>query len=169
MRKHLPKLVTLLAAAGVSGWLFAGNGEKSASLPTVDHALWRAECGSCHTAFHPAFLPERSWRSLMAGLDRHFGENAGLDAAPAKAITEFLVANAADRSDGRRARKVAASIPAGQTPLRISESPWFLRKHDEVAMAVWQRKSVGGPANCGACHPGADRGGFGEHEIRIPR
>lgn len=168
MRKHLPKLVTLFAAAGVSGWLFASGGEKS-RLPAVDHALWRTECGSCHLAFHPAFLPERSWRQMMAGLDRHFGENAELDAAATQAIAEFLAANAADRSEGRRARKVAASIAPQQTPLRISESPWFRREHDEVAPATWQRKGIGGPANCAACHPRAEQASFSEHEIRIPR
>jgi nitrate/TMAO reductase-like tetraheme cytochrome c subunit len=168
MRKHLPKFVTLLAAASVSGWLFASGGEKS-RLPAVDNALWRQECASCHLAFHPAFLPERSWRKMMAGLDRHFGENAELDAASTKAIAEFLAANAADRSEGKRARKVAASIAPNQTPLRISESPWFARKHDEVAPATWQRKGIGGPANCAACHPRAEQASFSEHEIRIPR
>ena len=168
MRQHLPKLVTLIVAAGTSGWLFASGGEGH-GLPIVDHKAWRQECASCHTAFHPGLLPERSWRKLMDGLDRHFGENAGLDAASRKAITDFLAANAADRLDARRARKIAASIPAGQAPLRISESPWFVRKHDELSAAVWQRKSIGSRANCGACHPDADKGGFSEHDIRIPR
>jgi hypothetical protein len=168
MRKHLPKFITLIVAAGTSGWLFASGGEGS-GLPSVDNKIWRQECASCHTAFHPGLLPERSWRKLMDGLDRHFGENASLDTASRKAITDFLVANSADRLDARRARKVAASIPAGQAPLRISESPWFVRKHDELSAAVWQRKSIGSRANCGACHPGADQGAFNEHDIRIPR
>ena len=166
MRKHLPKIVTLLAATGVSGWLFASGGE---SLPAVDNALWRQECGSCHTAYHPAFLPERSWRKMMADLERHFGENAGLDAAATKQIADFLAANAADRGGARRGRKVATSIPNAQAPLRISETPWFVRKHNEVAAEVWKRKSVGSAANCAACHPGADKGRFDEHDIRVPR
>lgn len=172
MRTHLPKLLTLLCAAGVSGWLFASDheaGREGRGLPAVDHKAWRAECGSCHIPYPPGLLPERSWRALMGGLDRHFGENAGLDAATQNDIAAFLVANAADRSTARRARKVAASLAAGATPLRISESAWFVRKHDELRAEVWQRKSVGGAANCAACHPGAERGGFGEHEIRIPR
>ena len=171
MRKHLSKLVTLIAAIGTSGWLFAsdhGTGREGHGLPAADNKTWRSECGSCHTAFHPGLLPERSWRKLMDGLDRHFGENAALDAASRKAITEFLAANAADRIDARRARKVAASIPAGQAPLRISASPWFVRKHDEVRAEVWKRKSVGSAANCTACHAGADKGVFSEREIRIP-
>lgn len=166
MRKHLPKVATLLAGVGVSGWLFASGGS---SLPAVDNAPWREECGSCHIAYHPAFLPERSWRRMMADLERHFGENAGLDAATTRQIADFLAANAADRSGGKRGRKVAASIPNAQAPLRISETPWFVRKHDEVRADVWQRKSVGSAANCAACHPGADRNRFDEHDIRVPR
>lgn len=172
MHKHLPKLVTLLVAAGVSGWLFASDregGRAGGGLPAVDHKAWRAECGSCHSAFHPGLLPERSWRKLMSGLDRHFGENAGLDDATRKSITDFLAANAADRADARRARKVAASIPAAETPLRITETAWFERKHSELAAAVWTRKSIGSRANCGACHPDVDKGDFNERAIRVPR
>lgn len=169
MRKHLPKLITLIAASTVSGWLFASDhGERGPSLPAVDHKAWRAECGSCHIAYHPALLPERSWRKLMAGLDSHFGENASLDAATSKEIETFLAANAADRSDSRRGRKVAASIPANSTPLRISETPWFERKHDELRPEVWKRKEVGSAANCAACHKNADKGRFDENEISVP-
>jgi len=168
MRKHLPKLITLLVASGVSGWLFADSGREGGGLPAVDHKAWRDECGSCHVAFHPGLLPERSWRGLMNGLDRHFGENAALDPATRKAITEFLAANAADRSDARRARKIAASIPAAQTPLRISATAWFERKHDELRSEVWKHKEVGSRANCGACHLGADQGRFDEHDIVVP-
>ncbi len=172
MRNHLPKIITLLISFGVSGWLFAGDheeGREGGGLPTVDNNAWRAECGSCHTAFHPGLLPERSWRKLMGGLDRHFGENAALDDATRKAITDFLAANAADRVAARRAHKVAASIPSAETPLRITETAWFERKHDELGAGVWKRKSIGTAANCGACHPGADQGNFDEHAVRVPR
>ncbi len=172
MKKQLPKLVTLVAAIGVSGWLFAGDhdaGREGGGLPQLDNKVWRQECGSCHTAFHPGLLPERSWRKLMGGLDRHFGENASLDAPTQKSIADFLAANAADRSAARRAKKVAASIPDGEAPLRITETPWFERKHDELAPQVWRRKNIGSRANCGACHAGADTGNFSEREVRIPR
>lgn len=167
MRKPLPQLLTLILATGVSGWLFASGGE-GGGLPAVDHNAWRQECGSCHSAFPPALLPERSWRKIMDGLERHFGENASLDAATNKSITDFLAANAADRVAARRARKVAASIPAGQTPLRITATAWFERKHDELAAAVWKQKSVGSAANCAACHRDAERGRYDERDIAIP-
>lgn len=164
--KHL---VTLIAAAGVSGWLFASDDGERHGLPVPANPAWRAECGSCHIPYPPALLPERSWRTLMGGLDRHFGENAALDEAARRQITEFLVANAADRVDARRARKAAAAIAPAATPLRISETPWFERKHDELRADVWARKEVGSRANCAACHRGAENGRFDEDEVAVPR
>jgi nitrate/TMAO reductase-like tetraheme cytochrome c subunit len=133
----------------------------------VANKTWAAECGACHVAYVPGLLPERSWRAVMNGLDRHFGENASLDAATHKSIAEFLAANAADRGDSRLGRRSAA-LAAGETPLRITELAWFERKHDELRPDVWKRKEVGSRANCSACHPGAEKGRFSEHEVVVP-
>lgn len=123
----------------------------------VDNAAYRAECASCHIAYPPQLLPAASWRAIMRGLDKHFGSDASVDANTAAAIERYLVTNAG--------RGSASAKP----PLRISETAWFKREHDEVAAAVWQRKSVGGPANCGACHTKADQGDYSEDNIRIPK
>jgi hypothetical protein len=104
----------------------------------------------------------------MSGLERHFGQDASLDAATAKDITDFLANHGADRVPGKRASRVMRSLEARETPLRISETPWFVRKHDEVAPQVWKRPKLGGAANCSACHPGAERGDYSEHQVRIP-
>ena len=167
--RRLLQVVTLLVATSISGCLFASGDESSHSLPNVSNAKWKTECASCHSIYHPALLPERSWRTLMGGLDKHFGENASLDAATQKEITEFLATNAADRSNHRRAGKIAQSIASRETPLRISETAYFIRKHDEIGNSVWQRKTIGSKANCVACHPDAEKGVFNEHSIRIPR
>lgn len=161
----LLRLGALLLGAGLCTASYADHGS---SLTAVDNAPWRAECGSCHIAYHPAFLPERSWRKLMGDLDHHFGTNASLDAVTAKRIADFLAANAADRGGAKRGDKVAASIPGTQTPLRVSETPWFVRKHDEVRADLWRHKSVGSAANCGACHPGAEKDRFDESQISMP-
>lgn len=163
------QVFTLIIAATVSGLLFAGGDEGGRALPAVNNAKWKTECASCHTLYHPALLPERSWRKLMAGLDQHFGENASLDAATQKEIGEFLSSHAADRDNSRRARKIAQSIPAGRTPLRFSETDYFTRKHDEIRADVWKRQAIASKANCAACHPGAEQGNFDEHGVRIPR
>jgi hypothetical protein len=119
----------------------------------------QVECGACHIAFPPALLPARSWRTLMGGLDSHFGENAGLDDATASRITDYLVANAADA--GGRTRWVLRGVKAGETPLRITEMPWWIREHrGEVRPDAFKDPRVGSKANCVACHRGAAKGYF---------
>ena len=123
----------------------------------ADNARWKAECGSCHLAYPPRLLPAPAWRSIMAGLDKHFGTDASLDPAAAAEIGAFLESNA---GRGRR---------AGAQALRISDSAWFRREHDEVPAAAWRRPSITSAANCAACHRGAGQGDFSERDIRIPR
>ena len=53
--------------------------------------------------------------------------------------------------------------------LRISETPWFRRKHDEVSASTWKNPKIGTAANCTACHAGAERGDFDDDTVRIPR
>ena len=120
-------------------------------------AKWKAECGSCHMAYSPELLPAASWSRIMAGLDRHFGTDASLDAASAAEIGAFL-----ERNAGRR-------LGAGEGTLRITETRWFQHKHDEVAATTWSNPRVKSAANCAACHGGAARGDFDEHRVRIPR
>ena len=124
---------------------------------TADNPRWKAECGSCHLAYPPQLLPASAWRSIMAGLERHFGADASLEPAAAAEIGAFLEKNA---GSGRRAD--------GRT-LRITEAAWFRREHDEVPAAAWRRPSIRSAANCAACHRGAEQGDFRERNIRIPR
>lgn len=119
---------------------------------------WRAECGSCHLAYPPGLLPAPAWRRLMAGLDKHFGTDASIDAGSRAEIGAFLEKHAAE---GRRRGSDSGT-------LRISETPWFQRKHDEVPAAAWKNPRVKTPANCAACHRGAKRGDFDEDAVRIP-
>jgi hypothetical protein len=123
------------------------------------NATWKAECGSCHLAYPPNLLPAPAWRRVMAGLGKHFGTDASIDARAAAEIGAFLESNAAE---GRK----RGSDSGG---LRITETPWFTRKHREVAASTWKSPRVQTPANCAACHLGAERGDFDEHAVRIPR
>ena len=95
----------------------------------------------------------------MAGLDKHFGSDASLDAQDNKEITAFLVNNASNRWS------------APTAPLRISEAAWFKREHDgrEINPEVWKNPKVKSPANCAACHTQAERGDFSERNIKMPR
>lgn len=138
-------------------------------LPRTTNKAWQQECASCHIAYSPAFLPKASWRRLMGGLDQHFGENASLDPATQADILRFLEANAADSGISRMGSRVMQSTGASAAPLRITETRWFVHKHDEVSQATWSRKSIGSAANCAACHRQAEQGVFDEDTVRIPK
>jgi len=147
--------VSLLFALG----LLANEALAESHAFTASNKKWAAECGSCHLAYPPQLLPAASWRKIMTGLDKHFGSDASLDAASAAEIGAFLERNAG------RGKKRGTD---GGT-LRITETRWFVRKHDEVRASGWKNPQVRSAANCGACHLGAARGDFDEDPVRIPR
>lgn len=140
----------------------AGKPRTQAGMLAKAPAVWKTECGSCHLAFPPGMLPPAGWKQQMATLDKHYGSNATLDAADAKAIRDFLLLASAGNGE-----PVPASRP-GEPP-RITSTAWFRHEHDEIAVTVWRRKSVGSAANCIACHGGAEKGDFDEDRVRIPR
>ncbi|MFC5497188.1 diheme cytochrome c [Caenimonas terrae] len=128
------------------------------AMPGAVPPAYGAECASCHMAYPPGLLPAPSWQRLMAGLDRHFGTDASLDAATVQHLSRWLQANA---GTGQRA---GAEPPQD----RITRSPWFERKHRKVDAATWKLASVRTASNCAACHSGAERGSFDEHALRMP-
>lgn len=158
--------VVMLAATVPPGTAHGDGGK--ALAPQQANKAWQAECGSCHVAYPPALLPKASWQKIMAGLDKHFGEDASLDPAMQADILRFLEAHAAD-SGSRAGSKVMKRIGTVPAPLRITETAWFKHEHDEVPRAAWARKSIGSAANCAACHPKAEQGNYDEGAIRIPK
>ncbi len=135
--------------------------EHDEGVAPVKDAVVIKECGACHMVFQPSFLPARSWQKMMEGLKDHFGENAELDEATAKRIGEYLTANAGDRGyfSGRALRGLAAS----ETPLRISEMPWFVREHERhgrISPSALQRAHAKSKSDCAACHPDAAKGNY---------
>lgn len=152
-KKHLipSTLWFLFSLAG--GSVCAGEKVYTATDPA-----WKAECGSCHVAYPPSLSPASSWRQLMTGLDKHFGTDASLDPAIAQSIARFLETNASTQ----RTR-------ATETSLRITESAWFRREHDEVPARIWKSAAVKSPANCTACHTRAEQGDFRERTLRVPQ
>lgn len=148
-----------------------------ANAPADDEALFPMpsgktyinECGSCHTAYAPGFLPARSWRKMMGELAAHFGEDASLPEPQLLEITKALEMQAADSAQATmRMRRINAAIAVNAVPQRISETGYFKFMHDEVRPSIWQRKKIGTLANCLACHPGANEGRYAERDIRIP-
>jgi cytochrome c553 len=166
-----PKLIAatlLLAALPAAGLLGAaravstepGTADAVGTTPVAAAnasaaARYAAECGSCHLAYSPRLLPARSWERIMGGLADHFGDNAELDPATLRVITQYLVDN--------------AGSPRPNAPLRITEQRWFVHEHDELpARMVAGNPQVRSLSNCAACHRRADRGYFNEHDVIVP-
>lgn len=143
--------------------------KRTATVPAVDNKLYEAECGACHFAFQPGWLPARSWRSMMDSLENHFGENAELDHDSRLAISRYLETEAADVKPNRKSRKILRAIGKDEAPLRISTLRYILSKHDEIPERhIKGNDRVGSRANCAACHTEAATGYFGEHGVNIP-
>lgn len=122
---------------------------------------YKQECAACHTPYPAGMLPAASWKRIMGGLNKHYGTDASMDEASVREISVWLGANAGTY-------KRVSEEPRQD---RITQSAWFLRKHNarEVAPEVWKRASVGSASNCVACHSGAAQGNFNERDIRIPK
>lgn len=159
-------ILSSVATAGDDSYSRRGKG---ADVAPVANALYARECGSCHFAYQPGLLPARSWQKLMGNLADHFGDNAELPQEDAAAVADYLVRNAADRSNYRRSVKIAGSLSARQTPLRITQAPYIAGKHREIpARLVTGNPKVKSLSQCAACHAKAEAGSFSECDINIP-
>lgn len=137
----------------------------------VDNKQYIEECGSCHFAYQPGLLPSKSWEKLLddKALAEHFGVNAQFDADARKAILEYTVANAADKSYHKRSRKIAIATEKVEAPLRITEISFMKRKHKDIPTEMVKgNKAVKSLSYCNACHTQADKGIFDDSTIRIP-
>ncbi len=123
----------------------------------VRDPLTAKECGACHMAYPPIFLPARSWRAVMAGLDEHFGEDASLPAEQVAQITAYLTAKSADGGGTYWGKLLTKRIGSKNTLLRLTETPYWVKEHRGhlKAAAMAQAKSK---ANCPACHRYAAEG-----------
>jgi hypothetical protein len=66
----------------------------------------------------------------MGNLKQHFGENAELEPAVQNEIIDFLVKNSTNRFNSNK------------DVIRISETTYFKRKHDELSPSVFKRKRI---------------------------
>jgi cytochrome b len=104
-----------------------------AALPK--NATWETECSSCHIAFHPSLLPAKSWAAIMSGLSQHFGEDASLDMAANKEITDYLVSHSAETWDSMAANRLRSRSGA---PLEITDAIPAAPDHD-ISPAVFEQ------------------------------
>lgn len=136
--------------------LAGAGGQAAAETPA---SVWREECSARHVAYPPRLLSAESWKAIMAGLPKHFGVDASVEPAVSHTIEQYLVTNSSLRP----------SRTGTGAPLRITETPWFVRKHREVPLSAWKRPQVKSPANCSACHTGASADNYSDDGVRIPR
>ena len=145
-----------------------------ASLPASgepDRAVQPAyarECGSCHFAYQPWLLPERSWRRIMNDLRDHFGESAEVTAPAQAQILNYLVNAPMPASRAFRYSEAVLSVPQADTPIRVTLVPYIAGIHGGVLDPLRQgRPAVRSLAECGACHPSAERGDFAHRQYTV--
>ena len=134
----------------------------------VSNPAYGETCGACHFAYPPALLPSGSWEKILRGLDDHFGVTVDVDSKTREGIRDHLVANSAEKSSAKRARKIMRSL-GGDTPMRITEISYIKEKHHDISPEVFARQSVGGFSNCVACHTTAEEGIYDNDHAVIPR
>jgi hypothetical protein len=128
------------------------------------------ECGSCHFAYSPGLLPQRSWKAMMERLDRHFGETLQMAPAAKAMVAKYLEDNAADVSPYEGSKVIMEKVTPTKTPMRLGDLAVFRVKHSTIlaVMAVKPRIKVQSLSNCGACHQRAEEGDFGERSLLVP-
>ncbi|HVJ40123.1 MAG TPA: cytochrome b/b6 domain-containing protein [Dongiaceae bacterium] len=166
-RPGMAAIVLLVLAAAIVPATIAlarlpGRGVPPATLDPI----YAKECGACHFAYPPSLAPAAVWISMMEGLDRHFGENADLDATTAAHIRDYLTANAAEKWDTRPAHLFRQRDPAD--PLRITATPFWQRLHRQLPEALFKLPAVGAKGACNACHRDAGTGRFDPQSILVP-
>jgi len=146
----LAALAILLAGSDASADS-ASSGTVLVAAATSAQETFNKQCGACHMAYPPVFLPARSWQAITGDLRHHFGEDASLDKATTKAIAEYLMANAADRAPGAPA-SLLRGIGADEAPLRITDTPFWRSIHGNIPDSVFARPEVKTRSNCLGCH-----------------
>ena len=158
------KRLVLSAALVFTLGLSEISADEGVRVPPIDHAATLKECGGCHLAFPPQMLPARSWAKMMNDLADHFGENAALDQAVRDDIGAYLAAHAADAPATKGGARFTKGLAADFVPLRITETPYWKREHDEIADSRFTDPKIKSKANCVACHRTAGKGEFLEED-----
>ena len=138
----------LILTTAIIGMAFSSANAEQNTDKNINKTV-KTECGACHMAFQPRFLPAGSWQEIMADLGNHFGEDATLDKATTKEITDYLVKHA-----GRKRKLIN-----GKPPIRITKLQWFVGQH-RYEVSKRAKKRAGTMSNCVACHRGAEKGWF---------
>jgi len=135
----------------------------------ADNTSWRENCTECHFAFHPSLLPARSWQKIFDTQHEHFGDDLDLGEDTLAELLKFHLDNAAEQGATEPARKILYYTPRDDTPLRITETLYWKRKHRDIDDTYWKHDSVKSRGNCSACHLDAKQGTYEDSAMRLPR
>ncbi len=169
-------LLILLLIVSATAVYFSGYREATEDQPYLPYtgpeltmnASWQEACGECHLAFHPSLLPQRSWQRLFDEQAEHFGEDLFLEPEQITGLLAYANTHAAEQGETEAAWLINRAIVPQQRPLRITETRYWKRKHDDFPEAVWQREDVLSRTNCGACHHDAEQATFQDGAMAIP-
>ncbi|MFO7593429.1 MAG: cytochrome b/b6 domain-containing protein [Pseudomonadota bacterium] len=167
--------VMLSVAVFAMAWFYPylAAGEEQPHLPFVGAELtlnekWQEACSECHMAYHPSLLPARSWQRMLDEQSEHFGEDLFLAPKTVSTLRDYASFNSAGQIEREAGWRTLRSLPADETPLRITDTPYWKRVHRDIDAAVWRQPSVNGKFNCAACHRDAKSGGFMNGAMRLP-
>ena len=156
--------IAIAALLGILGATPHAAAESQTPPPDMPPS-YRTECGSCHVAYPPnllaagGFFSGAGWRTVMDGLNNHFGENAALEEPIHRQIEQYLVDHAAS-SERRFSSRT-------DTP-RLTSTLWFHRNHGRVK-SYFADARIGSPANCQACHPRAEEWRYAKEDVVLPK
>lgn len=124
-------------------------------FPPITDSVAKGECAECHMPYQPEMLTQKAWRAMLTNLADHFGENAELPADQAQQVLDYYLANAVDVTTFKDAKRFLRRVDVNNPPMKITDVPRYVHKHDRIAPEVWKRKNVGFKGNCVACHTDA--------------
>lgn len=139
---------------------------KGPELP--DNAHWRENCGECHFAFHPSLLPARSWQKIFEEQHKHFGDDLDLDEETYAELLKFHLDNSAEKELTEPSRRILYSTPDTETPIRVTSTAYWLKKHEDIDEAYWRHPKVVSLSNCNGCHLDAKQGTYEDSDMRLP-
>ncbi|MBF0133449.1 MAG: cytochrome b/b6 domain-containing protein [Magnetococcales bacterium] len=125
---------------------------------------WEVACGECHLPFSPSLLPSRSWEALLAGEEDHFGDILALKPETKEALRQSFTGHSAEDEPTEAAYQINHSVQKNQTPQRISDTPYWRKKHRNIDVETWKNKDMG-KARCDGCHADAKEGIFDDRAI----
>jgi hypothetical protein len=136
----------------------------------VNNEVYAKECGACHFAYLPGFLPARSWHAILSKPDAHFGETLALPPAVLQTIESYVVENAADKTDRLGSKQLLLRQPEDVTPLRVTDIHMMRRNHRVIREVVKINSQVQARSltNCDSCHTNAKNGSFTLSELIVP-